>query len=41
MAHALALARNATLNVSRDWLRPMLVVGCGLALVFARQPLPF
>lgn len=40
MARALALAHATLPAAGIDWLRPVLVIGCGLALVFARQPLP-
>ena len=41
MQRAITLARTATTSEWVDLMRPWLVLGCGLALVLARQPLPF
>ena len=40
MQRALALVCTATMPDWVEALRPALVIGCGLALVLARQPLP-
>ena len=41
MQRALAMVCTASMPEWVESLRPVLVIGCGLALVLARQPLPF
>ena len=41
MKRALTLALTVTAPDWVDVVRPWLVIGCGLALVFARNPFPF
>lgn len=41
MARAIAYARTTVLPDAAQWLRTLLVCGCGFALVLAGRPLPF
>lgn len=40
MARVIALAPCAPTQHQPDWLRPLIVSGCALALILARVPLP-
>ncbi|MGF7156579.1 hypothetical protein [Novosphingobium gossypii] len=41
MARIVALVHTSPIASRSDWLRPVIVAGCALAIILARTPLPF